>query len=88
MYFLSGWFDLMVASYTRLDAWQFPFRGQVSFTIQLQVYDNRLRSCYLFVVLADYRLDVWHATVTDFHGVFVKDFVMFVLSWKVFLYQV
>ena len=36
----------------------------------------------------DNRFHVWHATVTHFNVVLVKDFVKFVLSWEMPLYQV
>ena len=54
IYFFSSWFglfDVNVASYTILAAWQFWFIGQVSFLIQLHALVFWFFSCGVIMLL-------------------------------------
>ena len=80
---------VMVALYTRALVRHLPFNGQISLFLQLHDWLG-ISSLVLLIIFELCALMIdpifFHATVAHFNVVFVKDFMVLVSSWEVFVY--
>ena len=74
-FFMSSLTALVtVALYTSCNVKHSLFRGQLSFFRQLHPNDVAL-GFKMFLLREEITVDIFHATVTNFHSVFVKNLV-------------